>query len=185
MPPLVPGTNCITIAEDALVETLAQTQAFQAFVGAEDVEGARSKIYVHDVPMTTEDRDDWTLTEWQAIYPCAIIGPPPDGNILQMRYTANSVLYDMTADLRFLVRFERLLPANVGSTQDEIRDLINAIGDILDGLAASAGAEGTFGFTSLTTNGVPYRSNFGRGEPMGVIQGWEIQVERQIQEGGQ
>ena len=184
MPPTVAGTNCITQSEDVLVDTIAGLAAFQAFTGTANSAAAKARIYVGDIPRTAEDQDHWTDAEIAAIYPCCIICPPPDGNEAQFRYTANSGFYDFTVNLRFLLRFERFVPASTDE-QNVIRTIKNQVGDIAEDLAEAAGVGDKFAATDIMTNGVPYRSNFGRAEPQGDICGWELLLAREIQEGGQ
>lgn len=175
------GTNCITQAEDALIELLANSAAFRTFTGTANATAAKTKIYLYDVPATAQDKDDYSSAEFVALFPCAIIGPPDEGQTLEGRYTANGVNYEYTVDLAFSVRFERQRGAS-DTDQVAVRKLCNAIGDVIDQLMLQSGNGGNFAFTYVAPIGTPYVGEYGRDQSLGVVEGWKWLFRREVTE---
>ncbi|TXH44326.1 MAG: hypothetical protein E6Q97_32845 [Desulfurellales bacterium] len=175
------GTNSITQAEDALIELLANSAAFRTFVGAANATAAKARIYLYDIPSTAEDQDGYTDAEFVALFPCAIIGPPDDGEMFRGTYTANGVNYEYTVDVAFSVRFERQR-SGTDTDQAAVRKLCNAIGDVIDQLMLSSGTGGHFAFTDVSPVAAPYVGEYGRDQSLGVVEGWKWLFRREVVE---
>ena len=56
------ATNCLTNAEDALRDMIANTAAFQTWVSAADAAAAKASLYYDSLPKPTDDA--YTKTFW-------------------------------------------------------------------------------------------------------------------------
>lgn len=176
MAPTIAGTNCITIAEDAIISMLADSTACRTFLSAADATEAKTKIYCHDIPQP--DDDAFTDADWAALFPSVLILPPEDGNLFAASLSALPHEYDV--DLAFILRFERYWPDGMDE-QDGVRDFMNKVGSVIEDLLDAAKAGGAFGFTAITNTQPMYTASYARYESLGRVQGWEFSVQRNIQ----
>lgn len=178
---LATGTNCLTKGEDALRTMLANTSQFQAFVAAGDAAEALESIYTNEVPLPGDaDSDEWSPSDWLALFPCAIISPPADGEWLTFdQFASDNQLQLMVTQLGYGLRMEAFVDASVDE-QKQIRQFLNKAGDVLEALASRAGLhDGEFGFTSLG-NVQLYKYDFARRHNMGHVIGLTMDLRREV-----
>lgn len=132
--PLPTGTNCITKAEDALRQLLANNSHFQNFCSAVDVVGALARIYTYEVPLPADtERDDFDPTQWLALYPCAVIRMPPSNEWFSFSQTARDQYNSFEFAISFIISFECVLEPDLDE-QDQIRTFMNIAGNILQSI---------------------------------------------------
>lgn len=153
MAPTIAGVNCLTRAEDAVVETIANSNAFQAMVAAADAAEAKERIYVDHLPNPNEDRDEWTREQWDALFPLAGVLPPDDDEQVSFLHYANGSGFEYATSLAFHIRFvQRPNPAlDIANASREFK---NTIGTIAEEMLAQSYTPGRFKFTKLAPAGI-------------------------------
>lgn len=187
MPMITAGTNFWTRGQDAVIELIAATAAFQAWTSASDAIEAKERIYVHEAPEPErqpgdEDRDTYDAADYAALYPCCIVSLPEDGEGFEWQQIANDNQYQMECTgTRYSVRFEAHVTANQNN-QQFIRTFENAVGGIVEAMIERNNSDpDEFGFTSLSGPRV-YHEDYGR-RTQGHIIGFKFEIARNVEIG--
>lgn len=173
------GTNCLTQTEDKLAAMLANSSAFQTFVGAANATEAAAKIYFDDFPRPANTaEDEYTAAEWIGLHPCALIIPPESGEVFSFDQIANSGnRIDYIMSTAFHVEFSKM--AASANDQEESRLLKNSVGDIIDEVLTMSGNANYYGFTRVSPVGAPYYlTPSDQAAGVGDVYAWIIQFER-------
>lgn len=185
MAPSIPGSNCLTRAEDAIVALVANLDAFHEFIGlAEaDAEGARAKIYVHDIDETAEsDRDTWTDDEWTAMFPGAFVREAIDGDTFAATQVARDQVNRFHVSLKYSLAFEAYPDPNYG-VEDQSRVFLNHVGNILEEMLSKAGlVAGEFAPMRITQASPFHRTMYSRRTHLGPLLAMIFHLERFIGE---
>lgn len=183
MAPTIIGTNCLTMAEDAVVELVANLSAWQAWIGAPgDVAAAKSRVFVHDLPQTLEaDSDTWSDAEYISMYPMCLVREPQDGGMFRIVQSARDQEIRFDPNLMYSVTFEQFAHPNMDD-QDAIREFMQSFGAVIDEMVAVANAQpGQFAFTLMQQSGSLYRRHFAKHESLGDVIGCSIELQRTIE----
>lgn len=174
------GTNSITIAEDAIIDSLAYSGAFQTLVDADNPYEAKASIYCVEIPQPTNTSDTWTAAEWTALFPCAIIQPPEEGaSVTYKHHAIGAPLWEHVRDTAFDIRFERFLPATM-TEQEAIREFQNSVGDIMEEFISQSGVDGRFAVTQAAPNGPPEIGPYQQYKALGFIQRWVWSITNEV-----
>lgn len=182
MAPTIAGTNCLTKAEDALVASLAESAAFQTFVGAATALAARARIHIHDMPMDLDDADAAVAAVDALRLPYAQISLSASGPLLSLRQSSSDPYFD--ANFVFLTRLVRFIPDGLDE-QDAARSLLNDSIDIVEDLADAADTAGHLRFTSLQIADGPHRSEYPVQANLGQRQWIDIEIQKEVGVGNQ
>lgn len=183
MAPNISGTNCLTQAEDGVVELLANLTAFQSFVNVPDAGSAKERIYVHELPATlTDDSDTWDDSEWLSLFPLALITMPTDGPLFEVVQSARDLPIQYDINLRFEVLFEAF-PEPSLNLQDQARVFMNHFGSILEEISLVANLEpGRFAPSAVYPSGELGRRHYAKHAMLKDAFYWGLILERVIEQ---
>lgn len=182
MAPITPGTNCLTQAEDSVVELFANLASFQAFAGVGDALSAKQRIYVHDIPGTlTDDSDTWDAAEWLAMFPVALVKEPEDAPMWDIVQAARDRLIQYNINLAFEVTLEAY-PADGLDDQEQARAFMNAYGAIVEELHTVANLRpGEFAPSRISPSGKLGRRHYAKHADLGDVFFHSILLERVVE----
>jgi hypothetical protein len=153
------AAGCISLAEEYLRTTLADCAAFRVFVGAAGPSQARERIHLDTLPAPDGGADEHPLSELQELRPFAIVYTAEvDG----LRATADAVsdAREFHYGGRLGIHLERDVPPEIaGDPQEVSRTFKNAVGQIIDGLAALAGTAGYLDSQTISLSAGPLRAH--------------------------
>lgn len=182
MAPTVAGTECLTIAEDGLIESLANSLAFRTWTGTASVAAAKAKIYVDETNEpadTTKDR--MSSAEWTALFPLALIQSASDDQGYVLRHTADAAPRSYSEEVRLLLLFEQIIGS--GANQDAIRTFKNSILAIIKQVREQSGLSNRLAFSRATATDSPHRRAVQDRDDLGNTIAWQWLFEEIIEEG--
>ena len=175
--PITPGTNCITQAEDKLIDIIANCAAFRTWTGSADVTAAKTRIHLCDLPAPADDRvDEYAQAEWTDLFPLVVISSIPIFTKTAMGNSGGE--FDSTRT--HALRFEQF--ADVTKANDEAYRLFgNSVGDIIEDMIELSGTDDYMDILRLTS-GQPARGNYPEIQFKGDILSWPWDLEEGVQD---
>ncbi len=172
------GTNCVTKIEDSFMDLLASTAAFQAWTSTASKAAALARIYIDALPEPAVV-PEYDASEWSAYFPLALIMQPADGEQVRLSATSHGEGWEYHVASKIGVSFLRFRTSGI-SLQQEIRNIRNEIGDIVEDMADGSGRAGNYGFTSASPSGGTFEpaETFSDLANLGSMIGWEWSFSR-------
>lgn len=164
--------GCLSQSLQLARETLAASEAFQAFVGCEDAASALDRIYFEGFPQP--EGDEYTIGERELYYPGAFVSSAVNQS-LSFRADAVGIgeFYVLSGNLFIVLR--RVVP--VALEYDEAQadlDWENVLGKILGDLFRLGGRGDYLAFTK--GNATWYRNSKNAYSAQGQIQSCDIEL---------
>ena len=180
MAPTIAGTSCLTIAEDRLVNSVANSSTFQTLVGAVSGAAAKSRIYLDEVPNANLDRDDWTQEEWDDLFPLCLITPPPDEPAIRYVHDANGTGFEYVRSYRFHVCFEQKANETLDA-QDALREFKDTVDTIISDMLDQTSQDDRFSPTLVQPVGPPETGTYARLATLGPVHQWKWLFENTVE----
>lgn len=173
--PLTAAAGSISLAVDNLRVTLADSAAFRTWSGTSTQAAALARIYYESLPPPT-DKNEHTLVELTALRPCALVWTEPTSGFT-LRHDSQGSSFGYNESGVMMIRFLQTVdPAIVADAAEIARRFLNAIGTILDELAASAGVAGYIASEELELEFGPYRGEVDERATQGDYIGCDVKV---------
>lgn len=148
----------ISLAEDALALSLADSTTFRSFVGATDQAQALKRVHLTGLPPPA-DRDVYTLDELHGLRPYALVFTAGE-NGYRRDHSATGVSHEFIEGGSLTVQIVRDVPFEIRDHDAQVnRDFLNALGLIMKELADLAGKAGYLAVESVTLASGPFRSS--------------------------
>lgn len=155
MAPTVVGTSTLCLCEDKLINSLSNSSAFQAFVGAGDATEALTRIYLNEYPDLDCDNDDeYTEQDWDSLFPSALILEEDGVGPIQYSHTSDGGPYGYLHSVTLHVGLETL--RGTGNAENVHRTFKDACLNILQDLLAVSGTVGYFAITEARHSSVSW-----------------------------
>ena len=170
---MVTAAGTLSLIEDVLRDTLADSAAFRTMCKAAGRTAALAKIHLERLPAPADDAQTYTLAEMQEYWAYAIIATDTEEGAVWRRDAASSWLVDATLWLMI----GREVPDGYDDAQADL-EFKNYVGQILDELcdladAGEAGGVAYLQFLSAEIVAGPFRSleddRPGKGEEQAVV----------------
>lgn len=139
------ATNCLTKAEDALRDMIANTAAFQTWVSAADAAAAKASLYYDSLPQPTDDV--YTKSFWTDEGNFAVLYTADDDGFA-FDFESISAGYNYLASGVLMVDFFHLFALTPIDFQEDHRTAKNQIGDVLEDLIDLGGTNPYLNFTA-------------------------------------
>jgi len=170
---MVTAAGTLSLIEDVLRDTLADSATFRAVCGAADRTAALARIHLERLPDPADEAEVYSRAEMEAYWPYAIVATDTEEGASYRRDAASSWLVDATLWLML----GRQVPDGYDDAQADL-EFKNYVGKILDelcDLADTGEADGVsyLQFVSMDVIAGPFRSIeddvAGKGEEQAVI----------------
>ena len=152
----VTPSGMLSLPIKSMEDLIANTSAFQAWVGAGDVATARGSIYKMALPKPS-DGDTYTTSEIAALWPFVIIAPNPTGGAFSADKVADAdpVLLDRGS---ILVHWENAVATEDDDEPDPLYQFLNDVGGILNDMLNLSGTSTYLNVRSYNTLDGPNRA---------------------------
>ncbi|MFQ5414661.1 MAG: hypothetical protein ACE5E6_09410 [Phycisphaerae bacterium] len=164
--------GAISLAQNYLRVTLADSATFRTWVGATDRSGAL--LHIHDDALPAPRRGEYTLTELRSLRPYVLV------STIGLTWTRDAVsdAFEFRGSGRLPVRFvQDVDPAITLDEAEMSRTFQNTIGQIIDDIVALAGQPGYLAIERVTLDAGWSRSHKSEYRTEGDVQWWDATVE--------
>jgi hypothetical protein len=131
--------GCISLVQNTLRTTLADSTNFRTLVGASDQAGALARIYQESLPAPAAGAT-YSLTDWTTLRPYAIVATDQHNGI-RKSHVSTSAGFDFLDSGRLWLLLAQAPAAGVTAAEADLR-WKNAVGSIMDELCGKAGQPG-------------------------------------------
>ena len=146
MAPTNPGQSKLCKAQDKLVDTIAESPRFQAWVGAGDATAAKVFIHVQAVNDATGTTDEHTESDWGDKFPMCVIETPE--NAIEWNHTSDEGARGFIQNISLQVRFEDVPTSS--PIEDAIRLFEDTVHLIFEEVVQPASPLGKFAISEST-----------------------------------